>query len=65
VEQDFVNAVRAAQQGQPWQVSPDFYEGLKYMEFIEAVLRSAHTRCAVDLPFKHGFFCTSNTAAPA
>lgn len=55
VEQDFVNAVRAAQLGQPWQVSPDFYEGLKYMEFVEAVFRSAHTRAAVDLPLKHGF----------
>lgn len=52
VEEDFINAVRAAQANQPWQVSPDFYEGLKYMEFVEGVLRSAHTRRAVDLPFQ-------------
>jgi len=55
VEEDFVNAVRAAQQGQPWQVSPDFYEGLKYMEFVEAVLRSAHDRVPVELPLRNEF----------
>lgn len=62
VEQDFINAVRAAQQGQPWQVSPDFYEGLKYMEFVEAVLRSAHARATVELPFKPGFATLGNNA---
>lgn len=53
VEEDFIAAVRASQLGQPWQVNPDFYEGLKYMEFTEAVFHSLHSRRTIDLPFKH------------
>lgn len=44
-EADFIDAIRL---GTP--VSPDFTEGLKYMEFTEAVYRSANTGRAVDLP---------------
>ena len=36
VEQDFVEAVRTGKD-----VHPDFYDGLKYMEFTEAVFQSA------------------------
>lgn len=64
VEQDFINAVRAAQQNQPWHITPDFYDGLKCMEFIEAVVRSAHSRRAVDLPF-HPCLGGGNGGQPA
>jgi predicted dehydrogenase len=47
VEEDFVAAIR---EGKP--VEPSFYDGLKYMEFTEAVGRSAETGKAVDLPFE-------------
>ncbi|MCC6441896.1 MAG: Gfo/Idh/MocA family oxidoreductase [Armatimonadetes bacterium] len=45
VEADFIAAIR---EGKP--VSPDFYEGLKYMEFTEAVFRSAESGQKVGLP---------------
>lgn len=41
VERDFIDAVRLAQEGKPWRVSPDFEEGLAYMRKVEAVHRSA------------------------
>lgn len=44
-EADFIDAIRT---GTP--VSPDFEEGLRYMEFTEAVYRSARTGRAVKLP---------------
>lgn len=44
-EADFVNAIRT---GAP--VTPDFEEGLRYMEFTEAVYRSARSGRAVSLP---------------
>jgi predicted dehydrogenase len=46
VEQDFIAAIR---EGKP--VEPSFYDGLKYMEFTEAVARAAESGKAVDLPF--------------
>ncbi len=46
VERDFVEAVR---QGKP-DPEPSFLDGLKYMEFTEAVFRSAKEGRAVDLP---------------
>ncbi len=47
VEEDFVNAVRAARVGGAWHVSPDFAEGLLYMRKVEAVHESASTGRAV------------------
>ncbi len=44
-EADFIDAIRA---GSP--VSPDFEEGLRYMEVTEAVYRSARSGRAIDLP---------------
>ena len=44
-EADFIHAIR---DGGP--VSPDFYEGLKYMEFTEAVYRSSREGRAISLP---------------
>ena len=49
VEQDFIAAVRAARRGNSWQVSPDFAEGLLYMQKVEAVHRAAHTSQAVKI----------------
>jgi predicted dehydrogenase len=46
VEADFVDAVRA---GQPVRLT-DFRTGVAYMEFTEAVARSAQRGAAVDLP---------------
>ena len=47
-EADFIDAIRL---GTP--VSPTFYDGLKYMEFTEAVYRSAaHDSCAIELPLE-------------
>src|SRR5262249_15168947 len=43
-----VRFVRAIQTGSP--VSPSFEEGLRYMEFCEAVAISAHTGRAVEVP---------------
>ena len=44
-EAEFINAIRT---GEP--VSPDFEEGLRYVEFTEAVYRSARTGQVVSLP---------------
>jgi predicted dehydrogenase len=41
VEEDFINAVKLAQQGKSWKVSPDFEESLLYMRKVEAVHLSA------------------------
>jgi len=49
VEEDFINAIRAANAGQSWSVSPDFEEGLLYMQKVEAVHESAATGKAVTL----------------
>jgi predicted dehydrogenase len=46
VERDFVEAVRAGKRDP----EPSFWDGLKYMEFTEAVFRSAKEGRAVDLP---------------
>jgi predicted dehydrogenase len=46
-EADFVDAIRT---GTP--VTPDFEEGLRYMEFTEAVYRSARTGQTVALPLE-------------
>ncbi len=40
--------IRAIREGTP--VSPDFEDGLRYMEFCEAVAYSLHARMPVDLP---------------
>ncbi len=48
-EAEFVDAIRT---GTP--VTPDFEEGLRYMEFTEAVYRSARTRQAIALPLPIG-----------
>ena len=45
VEADFISAIR---ENTP--VAPSFFAGLKYMEFTEAVMRSAHEGRAIDLP---------------
>lgn len=44
-EADFIDAIR---NGTP--VTPDFEEGLRYMEFTEAVYRSASSRRTITLP---------------
>jgi predicted dehydrogenase len=49
VEKDFIEAVRAARAGKRWSVSPDFHEGLLYMQKVEAVHRSAQSGQAVTL----------------
>jgi len=50
VEQDFIDAVRAAMSGEPWNAggSPDFAEGLEYMRKVEAVHVAAETGKSVD-----------------
>jgi len=48
VEQEFVNAIRGLE---PVQLTT-FTDGVKYMEFTEAVARSASTGKAVDLPLR-------------
>jgi hypothetical protein len=48
VESDFVNAIR---EGTPIQFT-DFSTGVAYMEFTEAVARSARREEAVDLPLE-------------
>ena len=48
VEQDFIDAVRAALEGRTWSVSPDFREGLQYMRKVQAVYESARSGKAVD-----------------
>ena len=49
-EEEFITAIRAGNR----QVSPDFTEGIKYMEFTEAVYRSSNEGRAIDLPFDPG-----------
>jgi predicted dehydrogenase len=49
VEQDFIDAVRKAQAGQPWQVSPDFVEGHQYMIKVHAVHESTRLGRAINL----------------
>ncbi len=46
-EADFIDAIRT---GSP--VSPDFEEGLRYVEFTEAVYRSARSGAKVSLPLE-------------
>ena len=51
VEADFIAAVRAALRGEPASarvVSPDFAEGLRYMQKMEAVHAAAATGKAVS-----------------
>lgn len=51
VEADFISAVRAARHGAPAAarpVSPDFAEGLRYMQKVEAVHASAASGKAVS-----------------
>ena len=47
VEQDFIDAVRQGKQDP----EPSFWDGLKYMEFTDAVFKSAGEGRAVDLPY--------------
>ena len=49
VEQDFIDAVRAAKADRSWSVSPDFDEGLLYMQKVEAVHASAASGSVVNL----------------
>jgi predicted dehydrogenase len=49
-EAEFIEAIRT---GSP--VSPDFEEGLRYVEFTEAVYRSARTGQVVTLPLDSAF----------
>jgi predicted dehydrogenase len=49
VEEDFVTAVHAAKAGKTWKVSPDFEEGLLYMQKVEAVHASAREGRSVKL----------------
>jgi predicted dehydrogenase len=46
VEEEFVNAIR----GKEKVVLTNFEDGIRYMEFTEAVTRSAQTGQAVSLP---------------
>lgn len=47
VEQDFVDAIQGRFEGDP---ESTFYQGVKYMEFTEAVFRSVEDRNTVHLP---------------
>jgi predicted dehydrogenase len=47
VEQDFIEAIRQGKRDP----EPSFWDGLKYMEFTDAVFKSAREGCAVDLPY--------------
>lgn len=47
VEQDFVDAIQGRFGGEP---ESTFYQGVKYMEFTEAVFRSVEDRATVHLP---------------
>ncbi len=49
VEHDFIAAVRQARAGQPWRVSPDFAEGMRYMRKMQAIHASAHTGRPIKL----------------
>ncbi|HEV2121340.1 MAG TPA: Gfo/Idh/MocA family oxidoreductase [Chloroflexota bacterium] len=48
VEQDFIEAVREGKRDP----EPSFWDGLKYMEFTDAVVKSAREGRAVDLPYE-------------
>ncbi len=48
VERDFVEGVRSGKRS----VEPSFWDGLKYMEMTEAIVRSAESGRAVELPFE-------------
>jgi len=48
VEQDFIDAVRAARAGKPWSVQPDYTDGLRYMRKVQAVHDAFNARRAVD-----------------
>ncbi|MFH1740105.1 MAG: Gfo/Idh/MocA family oxidoreductase, partial [bacterium] len=45
VEEDFIAAIREGKS-----VSPDFEDGLKYMEFTEAVIRAGEEKRSISLP---------------
>jgi predicted dehydrogenase len=47
VEQDFIQAVREGKRDP----EPSFRDGLKYMEFTDAVVKSAREGRAIDLPY--------------
>jgi predicted dehydrogenase len=47
-EADFIAAIRT---GEP--VTPDFEEGVRYMEVTEAIYRSARSGRAVTLPLEY------------
>jgi predicted dehydrogenase len=49
-EAEFIEAIRTGNHD----VSPSFTEGIKYIEFTEAVYRSSAEGRAVDLPFDPG-----------
>jgi len=49
-EAEFIEAIRT---GSP--VSPDFEEGLRYMEFTEAVYRSARSGMTISLPLEAAY----------
>ena len=49
VEEDFINAVRAARRGESWSVTPDFPEGAKYMRKMQALHESAKSGRVVNL----------------
>lgn len=49
-EAEFLNAIRTGDRA----VSPSFTEGIKYIEFTEAVYRSSREGRAIDLPFDPG-----------
>ncbi|RJP31363.1 MAG: gfo/Idh/MocA family oxidoreductase [Candidatus Omnitrophota bacterium] len=46
VEQDFIDAICTGRK-----VHPDFHDGMKYMEFTEAIFRSAETGKQIVFPF--------------
>ncbi|TAN38438.1 MAG: Gfo/Idh/MocA family oxidoreductase [Verrucomicrobia bacterium] len=48
VEEEFINAIRGKE---PVRLTT-FTDGVKYMEFTEAVARSLETRCAIPLPLR-------------
>jgi len=49
VELDFVEAVRAADRGEPWSVDPDFEAGLRYMRKVQAIHDAARRGARVEL----------------
>lgn len=48
VEEDFINAIHAARAGESWSVSPDFEEGILYMQKVDAVHASMKSGQAID-----------------